>query len=136
MRDMQDDDTKAPAPPPAAAAAARRAAGGAAPDASALRDRFTKLAQPDTAEAAGVAAAAAAGDEVTRIRALIDEMRPTFRRDGGDIELVRVEGARVIVHLSGACAGCMLAGQTLYGVQKRITDSLGRPFRVLPDIRH
>ena len=132
MRDMQDDDTKAPAPPPAAAAAARRAAGGAAPDASALRDRFAKLAQPDTPEAA----MDAAGDEVTRIRALIDEMRPTFRRDGGDIELVRVEGARVIVHLSGACAGCMLAGQTLYGVQKRITDVLGRPFRVIPDIRH
>lgn len=132
MRDMQDDDTKAPAPPPAAAAAARRAAGGAAPDASALRDRFAKLAQLDTPEAA----MDAADDEVTRIRALIDEMRPTFRRDGGDIELVRVEGARVIVHLSGACAGCMLAGQTLYGVQKRITDSLGRPFRVLPDIRH
>ena len=133
MRDMQDDDTKSPAPPPAAAAAARRAAGGAAPDASALRDRFAKVAQPDTAEAAGDAAA---GDEVTRIRALIDEMRPTFRRDGGDIELVRVEGAKVIVHLSGACAGCMLAGQTLYGVQKRITDVLGRPFRVIPDIRH
>ncbi|QNR64979.1 NifU family protein [Rhodobacter capsulatus] len=73
---------------------------------------------------------------MTRIRALIDEMRPTFRRDGGDIELVRVEGAKVIVHLSGACAGCMLAGQTLYGVQKRITDVLGRPFRVIPDIRH
>ena len=132
MRDMQDDDTKAPAPPPAAAAAARRAAGGTSPDASALRDRFTKVAQPDTAEAA----MDAVDDDVTRIRALIDEMRPTFRRDGGDIELVRVEGARVIVHLSGACAGCMLAGQTLYGVQKRITDALGRPFRVLPDIRH
>ncbi|TQD33243.1 NifU family protein [Rhodobacter capsulatus] len=136
MRDMQDDDTKSPAPPPAAAAAARRAAGQAAPDASALRDRFAKLAQADTPEAATDAAAAAADDEVTRIRALIDEMRPTFRRDGGDIELVRVEGAKVIVHLSGACAGCMLAGQTLYGVQKRITDILGRPFRVIPDIRH
>ena len=132
MRDMQDDP-KSPAPPPAAAAAAaRRAAGGTSPDASALRDRFTKVAQPDTAEAA----MDAVDDDVTRIRALIDEMRPTFRRDGGDIELVRVEGARVIVHLSGACAGCMLAGQTLYGVQKRITDALGRPFRVLPDIRH
>ena len=132
MRDMQDDDTKSPAPPPAAVAAARRAAGQAAPDASALRDRFAKLAAVDPSEAAADAAA----DEVTRIRALIDEMRPTFRRDGGDIELVRVEGAKVIVHLSGACAGCMLAGQTLYGVQKRITDVLGRPFRVIPDIRH
>lgn len=132
MRDMQDDDTKLPAPPPAAVAAARRAAGGAAPDAGALRARFAKVAAVEPSEAAVDAAA----DEVTRIRALIDEMRPTFRRDGGDIELVRVEGAKVIVHLSGACAGCMLAGQTLYGVQKRITDVLGRPFRVIPDIRH
>lgn len=132
MRDMQDDDAKRPAPPPAAAAAARRAAGAAAPDATALRERFAKVAAAETPEAAHDAA----DDEVTRIRALIDEMRPTFRRDGGDIELVRVEGAKVIVHLSGACAGCMLAGQTLYGVQKRITDVLGRPFRVIPDIRH
>lgn len=132
MRDMQDDDTKSPAPPPAAVAAARRAAGGAAPDAGALRARFAKVAVVETP----AAAVDAAEDEVTRIRALIDEMRPTFRRDGGDIELVRVEGAKVIVHLSGACAGCMLAGQTLYGVQKRITDVLGRPFRVIPDIRH
>lgn len=132
MRDMQDDDTKSPAPPPAAAAAARRAAGQAAPDATALRERFTKVAQVETPEAAADPAA----DEMTRIRALIDEMRPTFRRDGGDIELVRVEGNKVVVHLSGACAGCMLAGQTLFGVQKRITDVLGRPFRVIPDIRH
>ena len=132
MRDMSDDERNAPAPPPAAAAAARRAAGQAAPDATALRDRFPKVAQT----AAFEAAADPAAEEVTRIRALIDEMRPAFRRDGGDIELVRVEGAKVVVHLSGACAGCMLAGQTLFGVQKRITDLLGRPFRVLPDIRH
>ena len=135
MRDMQDDDTETPrkvAPPPAAAAAARRASGESAPDATALRERFNKFAQTPAADPV----AEIAEDEVARIRALIDEMRPTFRRDGGDIELVRVEGTRVIVHLSGACAGCMLAGQTLYGVQKRITDVLGRPFRVIPDIRH
>jgi NifU-like protein len=30
----------------------------------------------------------------------------------------------------------MLAGQTLSGVQKRITDVLGRAIRVIPDIRH
>jgi len=30
----------------------------------------------------------------------------------------------------------LLAGQTLHGVQKRITDVIGRPFRVIPDIRH
>jgi len=125
------DDTAPAPPPPAAAAIARRAAGAAAPDATELRARFGKFAESPAAEAP-----ATSNDEETRIRGLIDEMRPTFRRDGGDIELVRIEGAKVIVHLSGACAGCMLAGQTLHGVQKRITDVIGRPFRVIPDIRH
>lgn len=43
----------------------------------------------------------------------IDLLRPALRAHGGDIELVRIETSRVIVRLTGACAGCPMAQVTL-----------------------
>jgi Fe-S cluster biogenesis protein NfuA len=48
-----------------------------------------------------------------RVRVAIDEVRPAVRMDGGDVELVRVEGDVVVVRLSGACHGCPMASSTL-----------------------
>ena len=48
-----------------------------------------------------------------RVRVAIDEVRPAVRMDGGDVELLRVEGDVVVVHLSGACHGCPMASSTL-----------------------
>jgi NifU-like protein len=63
---------------------------------------------------------------------IIEEMRPVFKRDGGDVELVDMEGSLVLVHLTGACSGCQLAAQTLGGIQQKISEALGRPMRVMP----
>ncbi|MFC2171716.1 Fe-S cluster assembly protein NifU [Acidobacteriota bacterium] len=41
------------------------------------------------------------------------EIRPQLRKDGGDIELVDIEGDKVYVTLRGACAQCVGAGFTL-----------------------
>ena len=41
------------------------------------------------------------------------EIRPSLRIDGGDIELVDVEGSKVKVALRGHCAGCVSANFTL-----------------------
>ena len=41
------------------------------------------------------------------------EIRPMLRADGGDIELIDVEGSRVIVSLRGMCSSCMSASFTL-----------------------
>lgn len=70
--------------------------------------------------------------EVIAINKVIDEMRPTFKADGGDVELVDFEGSMVLVNLSGACAGCQQASLTLGGLQQRLTETLGRPVRVMP----
>ena len=43
------------------------------------------------------------------------EIRPSLQADGGDIELVDVDGNRVIVALRGACAKCVSAEFTLAG---------------------
>jgi NifU-like protein len=44
------------------------------------------------------------------------EIRPSLKRDGGDIELVDLIGDRVIVALRGMCANCQVAQYTLKDV--------------------
>jgi NifU-like protein len=41
------------------------------------------------------------------------EIKPGLEKDGGDIELVDVDGSRVLVRLCGACASCKMAQVTL-----------------------
>jgi len=41
------------------------------------------------------------------------QIRPALQRDGGDIELVDIEGTRVLVALRGMCSQCPAAGVTL-----------------------
>ena len=56
-----------------------------------------------------------------RIEAVINEIRPLLQGDGGDIELVGIEGNVVKVRLRGACAGCPGAQMTLkMAVERRI----------------
>lgn len=44
------------------------------------------------------------------------EIRPALEQDGGDLELVDVEGNRVIISLRGNCAQCLVADFTLKDV--------------------
>ncbi len=44
------------------------------------------------------------------------EIRPSLRKDGGDIELVDLDGDAVIVSLRGTCSSCKVAGFTLRNV--------------------
>lgn len=72
---------------------------------------------------------------VQRIRLIeevLAELRPYFKRDGGDCELVDVEGDHVYVRLTGACNGCQMEAQTLNGVRERLSERLGRITHVVP----
>ena len=66
------------------------------------------------------------------IEAVLSELRPIFKRDGGDCELVDVDGDHVYVRLTGACNGCQMEAQTLNGVRERLSEKLGRPTHVVP----
>lgn len=66
------------------------------------------------------------------IEKAIADLRPIMQRDGGDIELVAIDGDVVVVDLKGACSGCVLASVTLAGVRKRIIEAAGRPVKVVP----
>ncbi len=78
------------------------------------------------------AAAVITAKETISVAKIIEEMRPIFHADGGDVELVDIAESKVFVHMTGACSGCQIASLTLGGLAKRITETLGRPMRVLP----
>ncbi|TKD25190.1 NifU family protein [Rhodobacter capsulatus] len=122
------------APPAAAALAARQAAGGKAPDTAAFLANFVKIGEI-AAPKAPARPLFSPEEEAEVVAELIAEMRPMFQRDGGDIELVGIAGAAVRVRLSGSCAGCMMSARTLSTVQTHLIETLGRPVRVVPEIR-
>lgn len=60
-------------------------------------------------------------DFESRLRAVLEKVRPFLQMDGGDIELVAIEDKSALVRLSGACHGCPSAIYTLkMGVEQAI----------------
>ncbi len=60
-----------------------------------------------------------------RIEEALKHIRPALQADGGDIELVGVEGGIVKVRLRGACGSCPSALMTLkYGVEERLKEEI------------
>jgi Fe-S cluster biogenesis protein NfuA len=56
-----------------------------------------------------------------QVREALEELRPALQMDGGDVELVGIEGGVVSVRLLGACGGCPMAMMTLVGfVEERL----------------
>lgn len=76
--------------------------------------------------------ATAEADRVQIIKAVIEEIRPNLRRDGGDCELIEISGNKVMVKLTGACVFCKLSSATLEGIQARIVEKLGELVRLIP----
>lgn len=60
-----------------------------------------------------------------RIQAVLDRVRPFLQADGGDIELIEVEGNSASVRLTGMCAGCPSAHMTLHvGVESALREEI------------
>jgi len=51
----------------------------------------------------------------SEVEEVLDSIRPALQADGGDVELVDIDGGVVKVRLTGACGGCPLAMMTLKG---------------------
>jgi Fe-S cluster biogenesis protein NfuA len=61
----------------------------------------------------------------SRIAGVIDRVRPLLQADGGDIELVAVNGTKATVRLSGKCAGCPSSPLTLHlGLETAIKEEI------------
>lgn len=60
-----------------------------------------------------------------RVESVLDRIRPMMQADGGDIELVDVQGNCARVRLTGMCAGCPSAHMTLYmGIEMALRDEI------------
>jgi Fe-S cluster biogenesis protein NfuA len=56
-----------------------------------------------------------------QVQAALEELRPALQMDGGDVELIGVDGRVAKVRLLGACGGCPMAMMTLVGfVEERL----------------
>ncbi len=47
------------------------------------------------------------------VRRVIEDLRPQLRQDGGEVELVDVQGSDVFVRLKGHCIGCPMSALTV-----------------------
>jgi len=60
-----------------------------------------------------------------QVESVLQRIRPFLQADGGDIELVRVDGNSADVRLTGVCAQCPSAHMTLYlGVEMALRDDI------------
>jgi len=61
-----------------------------------------------------------------------EEISPSLQQDGGNIELVDVDGKKVLVRLRGACSSCKSSQLTLKQfVEKRLRDAVEQDITVL-----
>ncbi|HJH05742.1 NifU family protein [Victivallis vadensis] len=60
-------------------------------------------------------------DELTKkITERLESLRVHLQADGGDLEIVAIEGKTVKLKLQGACGGCPHAAMTIKGGLERI----------------
>ena len=60
-----------------------------------------------------------------RIEQVLERLRPALQADGGDVELVDVDGSVARVKMLGACGGCPMSVMTLKaGIEAAIVDAV------------
>ncbi|MGA1790767.1 MAG: NifU family protein [bacterium] len=60
-----------------------------------------------------------------KVKAVLDEIRPSLKADGGDVELVEVTEGVVKVRLKGACSGCPMSTMTLkLGIENHLKQRI------------
>ncbi|MFP4006710.1 MAG: NifU family protein [Spirulinaceae cyanobacterium] len=57
------------------------------------------------------------------VEQVLDELRPYLMADGGNVELVEIEGPIVKLRLQGACGSCPSSTMTLkMGIERRLRE--------------
>lgn len=60
-----------------------------------------------------------------KIRMKLEELRGFLQADGGDLEIVSIEGKNVTLALKGACGGCPHATMTIKdGIERILRDEI------------
>lgn len=59
------------------------------------------------------------------VEQVLDEMRPYLMADGGNVELVEIDGPIVKLRLQGACGSCPSSTMTLkMGIERRLREKI------------
>jgi len=62
-------------------------------------------------------------ERINLIQELLDnEVRPVLQKDSGDLEIIDVDGTRVIIRMVGHCAGCRAAGLTTSWIEDKLKE--------------
>lgn len=60
-----------------------------------------------------------------KVEEVLNQIRPSLRADGGDVELVDVKDGIVSVKLTGACSGCPMSTITLKnGIERLLKEEI------------
>ena len=59
------------------------------------------------------------------VEKVLDELRPFLIADGGNVEIVEIDGPIVKVRLQGACGSCPSSTMTLkMGIERKLQESI------------
>ena len=66
-----------------------------------------------------------------KIRTKLEELRKFLQADGGDMDVVGIEGAAVKLRLKGACGGCPHATMTIkQGIERVLREQIDETITV------
>jgi Fe-S cluster biogenesis protein NfuA len=86
-------------------------------------------ASPATEPVASAVASAEASDPraltLENVERALDELRPYLMADGGNVEVVEIDGPIVKVRLQGACGSCPSSTMTLkMGIERKLREAI------------
>ena len=62
---------------------------------------------------------------IENVERVLDELRPYLMADGGNVEIVEIDGPIVKVRLQGACGSCPSSTMTLkMGIERKMRESI------------
>ncbi|HNR37790.1 MAG TPA: Fe-S cluster assembly protein NifU [Acidobacteriota bacterium] len=72
-------------------------------------------------------------ERILKIKEILEEeIRPSLQQDGGDIELVDVEGSKVLVAMRGTCASCPSSELTIrWAVEAKLREFVAEDLQVV-----
>ena len=63
--------------------------------------------------------------KLENVETVLDELRPFLMADGGNVEVVEIDGPIVKVRLQGACGSCPSSTMTLkMGIERKMRESI------------
>jgi NifU-like protein len=69
--------------------------------------------------------------KIALIQEIIEsEIRPRLQADNGDIELIDIEGSKVIIALRGMCTDCLTADVTIKGIENKLRELVSEDLEV------